>query len=73
MNINEFIDTFYADSNFEEQVVNDSKKIKSQYSTIELTEHQKVLDKLYFEMLFSRITNEIYPKKININLKEKLS
>ncbi len=70
MNINDFIDKFYTDSEYQEQVINDIKQLKGRFDNTELIEHQKVLDTLHYEMLFNRINNEIYSKKVNIDLEE---
>ena len=71
MDINDFINKFYTDSDYQERIVNELKSLESHYENSELQEHQEILDNLHYEMLFNRITNEIYSKKLNINLTEK--
>lgn len=71
MDISDFIEQFYEDAEYQKQILEEVQSLKSNYDSSELLEHQKVLDTLHYEMLFNRINNEIYPKKLNINLMEK--
>jgi len=70
MNINEFIDKFYTDKNYKEQIINDLNAETSDYTKDELIEHNKTLDDFHYEMLLNRISNEVYPKTLEIEIEK---
>jgi len=70
MNVNEFIDKFYTDEDYKKQIINDLNMEVSSYTESELIEHNQTLDDFHYEMLLNRISNEVYPKTIEIEIEK---
>lgn len=70
MNVNEFIDKFYTDKSYKEQIINDLNTKVSDYTEGELIEHNKTLDDFHYEMLLNSISNEVYPKTLEIEIEK---
>ena len=70
MTPNELINKFYTDKTYKNSLLSKVATKKSKFTHDELSNHRENMNSLYYDLLLDKISNEIYPYKKNVVIKD---